>query len=256
MTHDELKDALSALALGALDPAERIEVEAHVRECAECEAELQALLKVVDGIGLEASPVTPPEVLRSRLLARVTAQPQLRSVPPARMTTDVPSRDVRTPDSRPKPAGSWMMPLALAASLVLAAAALVYAFRLQVEVQELRKTAFLLQSADLVRANMKGQASAPNATGLALWSKANGMIFSAAQLPKLPAGRVYQLWTITGTTATSAGLLTPDASGTVRVELPVAGGAARPDAFGLTIEPAGGSSAPTLPIVLLGSAGQ
>lgn len=247
MTHDELKDALSALALGALDPAERIEVEAHVRGCEECQAELQGLLKVVDGIGLAASPVRPPEALRSKVLANATAQTQLS----ASRTTDA-----RAAVLPPKPAGSWMMPLALAASLVLAAAALFYAFRLQVEVQELRKTTFLLQSADLVRANMKGQASAPNATGLALWSKANGMIFSATQLPKLPAGRVYQLWTITGTTATSAGVLTPDANGAVRLELPVAPNAAKPDAFGLTIEPAGGSPAPTLPIVLLGSAGQ
>jgi anti-sigma-K factor RskA len=250
MTHDELKDALSALALGALDSAERIEVEAHVRGCAECQAELQALLKVVDGIGLEASPVTPPEALRNKVLANATAQTQLSAI----RTSDV--RAAVLPPPPPKPAGSWMMPLALAASLVLAAAALIYAFRLQVEVQELRKTTFLLQSADLVRANMKGQASAPNATGLALWSRSNGMIFSAAQLPKLPAGRVYQLWTITGTTATSAGLLTPDASGAVRLELPVPANAAKPDAFGLTIEPAGGSPAPTLPIVLLGSAGQ
>ena len=247
MTHDELKDALSALALGALDSAERIEVEAHVRGCAECQAELQALLKVVDGIGLEAPPVTPPEGLRSKILARATAQPQMRRVP---------LPDGRPATAPPKPAGSWILPLALAASLVLAAAALFYAFRLQTEVEELRKTTRILQAADLVRANMKGQASASNATGLALWSKANGMLFSATQLPALPAGRVYQLWTITGTTATSAGLLTPDATGAVRVELPVAAGAARPDAFGVTIEPAGGSPAPTLPIVLLGSAGQ
>ena len=236
MTHDELKDALSALALGALDSAERIEVEAHVRGCAECQAELQALLKVVDGVGLAASPVTPPDTLRSKVMARVSAEPQLR--------------DVRRPAAR-----SWM-PLALAASLVLAVAALFYAFRLQTEVQKLQKTTQILQATDLVRANMKGQAGAVNATGLALWSKSNGMIFSATQLPALPAGRVYQLWTITGTTATSAGLLTPDASGAVRVELAVPANAARPDAFGLTIEPSGGSPAPTLPIVLLGSAGQ
>jgi anti-sigma-K factor RskA len=252
MTHDELKDALSALALGALDSAERIEVEAHVRGCAECQAELQALLKVVDGIGLEASPVTPPDLLKSKVLSRielerVNAGSQLRTLPPA---------GGRPVVAAPKPAGSWMMPLALAASLVLAAAALLYAFRMQTEVEELRKTARILQSADLVRANMKGQTSAPNATGLALWSKANGMLFSATQLPKLPPGRVYQLWTITGTTATSAGLLTPDASGAVRLELPVPANAARPDAFGVTVEPAGGSPAPTLPIVLLGSAGQ
>jgi anti-sigma-K factor RskA len=247
MTHDELKEALSALALGALDPVERIEVEIHVRGCAECQAELQMLLKVVDGIGLGAAPVTPPESLKSKVLARVTSERDRRDLPPA---------DVRGVVQPPKPASSWMMPLALAASLMVAAAALFYAFRLQTEVEELRRTAQILQSTDLVRANMKGQASAPNATGLALWSQGKGMLFSATQLPALPAGRVYQLWTITGTTATSAGLLTPDGNGAVRLELPVAANAARPDAFGLTIEPAGGSASPTLPIVLLGSAGQ
>ena len=252
MTHDELKEALSALALGALDPAERIEVEAHVRGCAECQAELQALLKVVDGIGLEASPVTPPELLKSKVLSRI----ELERANAGSQTRTLPPTGVRPAVVPPRPAGSWMMPLALAASLVLTAAALLYAFRMQAEVEELRKTARILQSADLVRANMKGQTSAPNATGLALWSKANGMLFSATQLPKLPPGRVYQLWTITGTTATSAGLLTPDAGGSVRLELPVAANAAKPDAFGVTIEPAGGSPAPTLPIVLLGSAGQ
>lgn len=246
MTHDELKDALSALALGALDSAERIEVEAHVRGCAECQAELQSLLKAVDGIGLAASPVTPPDALRTRVMARVSAEPQVR---------DIRRPGAGTVSQEPKQARSWM-PLALAASLVLAAAALFYAFRLQTEVQKLQKTTQILQATDLVRANMKGQAGALNAAGVALWSKSNGMIFSATQLPALPAGRVYQLWTITGTTATSAGVLTPDASGTVRVELAVPANAARPDAFGVTIEPAGGSAAPTLPIVLLGSAGQ
>jgi len=246
MTHDELKDALSALALGALDSAERIEVEAHVRGCAECQAELQALLKVVDGVGLAASPVTPPDTLRSKVMARVSAEPQLR---------DIRRPGVRPVTHKPTQARSWM-PLALAASLVLAALALFYAFRLQTEVQKLQRTTQILQAADLVRANMKGQAGATGATGLALWSKSNGMIFSATQLPALPAGRVYQLWTITGTTATSAGLLTPDASGAVRLELQVPANATKPDAFGLTIEPAGGSAAPTLPIVLLGAAGQ
>ena len=32
-----------------------------------------------------------------------------------------------------------------------------------------------------------------------------GLVFTAERLPALPAGKVYQLWTITGTTATGAG---------------------------------------------------
>jgi anti-sigma factor RsiW len=55
MTHEQLRDLLPALSLGALDADERREVAAHVSTCAECAAELAALERVVDGIGLEAA---------------------------------------------------------------------------------------------------------------------------------------------------------------------------------------------------------
>jgi anti-sigma-K factor RskA len=61
------------------------------------------------------------------------------------------------------------------------------------------------------------------------------------------------LWTITGTVATGAGTFTPDAQGAASVTSIVAPGAALPDAFGVTIEPAGGSTTPTMPIVMVGA---
>jgi len=246
MTHDELKDALSALALGALDPAERDVVQAHVRECAECQAELAVLSRVVDGIGLEAKPVTPPAALRAKVMARVTAQPK-----------QAPS--TFTPRAASKPTSAripLMLPLALAASLILAMAALFYAFTLRGEISDLRKIVGVIQSPDLLSVVVKGQDTAANASGRALWSRSSGLVFSAQRLPPLPAGRVYQLWTITGKTATSAGLMTPDTNGTAFVTMPVSPDAPRPDAFGVTIEPAGGSATPTMPIVMLGASGQ
>jgi anti-sigma-K factor RskA len=77
-----------------------------------------------------------------------------------------------------------------------------------------------------------------------------GVFFSASGLPSLEAGRVYQLWTIKGTTATSAGTMLPDAKGLIVHA--AAGPTERPDAFGVTVEPAGGSAAPTLPVIMLG----
>jgi anti-sigma factor RsiW len=43
MSHDELRDALGAYVLGALEPAERAEVAAHLEGCATCRAELAAI---------------------------------------------------------------------------------------------------------------------------------------------------------------------------------------------------------------------
>jgi anti-sigma-K factor RskA len=149
-----------------------------------------------------------------------------------------------------------LMPLALAASVLIALGALYYAWTLRRDVNELTQIVRIMQAPDLLRVDLKGQATASGAIGRAMWSRSGGLMFMADRLPPLPAGRVYQLWTITGTAATSAGLLTPDANGSAAIRVNVPASAPRPDAFGVTIEPAGGSPAPTLPIVLLGSAGQ
>jgi anti-sigma-K factor RskA len=255
MTHDEIKDALSALALGALDPAERDIVQAHVRECAECQAELAVLGRVVDGIGLEAKPVTPPAALKAKVMARVASTPAGSKPAPATVTP-MPPKIISSGTGAGGSKVGWAMPLALAASLILAAAAVFYSFSLRREVADLRTAAKVIQSPDLLNVVVKGQDVASGASGRALWSRSSGFVFSAQGLPLLPAGRVYQLWTITGKTPTSAGLMKPDANGTAFVTMPVSPDAPRPDAFGVTIEPAGGSRAPTMPIVMLGASGQ
>jgi len=93
----------------------------------------------------------------------------------------------------------------------------------------------------------------PSASGRAFWSRRAGLMFTAEGLTALPAGKVYQLWTIKGAVATGAGIFVPDAAGAASVTAAVAAGAPPPDAFGVTIEPAGGSATPTMPIVLVGA---
>ena len=76
--------------------------------------------------------------------------------------------------------------------------------------------------------------------------RAAAMVFTSTGLPVLPPSSVYELWFIGGGGARPAGLvpLTP---------APVlAAGLAGGDAIGVTVEPAGGSPAPTTtPIVVL-----
>ena len=246
MTHDELRESLSAFALGALDPAEHAEVAAHVAGCAECSAELAALGRVVEANGLDAPPGTPPAALRARVLSRVAAESAAR---PPSVALGKPQSDVVSFTSRRR----WGSGLALAASLALAAAATMYAWTLRSEVQSLRSSMDVLKAPDVLRVDLKGQDPASRATGRAFWSRTAGVMFTADGLPALPAGRVYQLWTIRGATPTSEGIFTLDPSGAASMTSPAAA-AGPPDAFGVTIEPAGGSATPTMPIVLIGKA--
>ena len=240
MTHDELKGSLPALALGALDRDEQALVSAHLATCEDCRAELATLQRVVNGIGLEAEPVTPPAGLRAKVLDRVAREPQT-------------TRPVgRSAGAR----GDWFMPLALAASMLVAAAAAFYAYQMRADLADLRRVNAIVQATDTVRVDLKGQETAAGATARAFWNKGRGLVFQASQLPALPAGRVYQLWTIKGNVPTSAGLLVTDGQGGGSLTITLPADAARPDAFGVTIEPAGGSASPTLPIVLIGATPQ
>jgi len=269
MTHDELRESLPAFALGALDAGERQAVASHLETCAECRAELAELERAVAGIGLDAPPVTPPAHLRSRVLNRIATEPQQSK---AHTLPFAPKHD------RPAPSVNR---LALAAAVTLAVGASIYAFALRSEVASLRDSVAttqaeatrlrgelttlrrnwvevtrvmdVLKAPDMLKVDLKGQANMPGAAGRAFWSRTAGLMFTADRLPPLPAGRVYQLWTITGTVATGAGTFTPDAQGAASVTAPVTAGVAVPDAFGVTIEPTGGSATPTMPIVLVGA---
>jgi anti-sigma-K factor RskA len=248
MTHDELKDALPAYALDALDAADRAAVAAHLPTCPACQAELVVLQRVADGIGLEAPPVTPPASLKARVLGAI----------PARATDSLDAwrqlpRAAQAPAPRRR---SWLLPLAAAAAVALAAWALQYANSLRLENERLHQVQRVMAAPDVLRVELKAQTQAESAFARVFWSRGAGLVLVAERLPVLPAGRVYQLWTITGTAATSAGVLTPREDGTALHAASISPGAARPDAFGITIEPDGGSTAPTLPIVMLGAAGQ
>ncbi|MCU1591498.1 MAG: Anti-sigma-K factor RskA [Frankiales bacterium] len=72
--------AVGAYALGALEPAERAEVERHLRECASCAAEaaefaaLPPLLALVPAEDLDAAPIEPSPGLFERMAAAAAAE--------------------------------------------------------------------------------------------------------------------------------------------------------------------------------------
>ena len=66
-----------AYAVDALDDLERARFEAHLRECAECQAEVDSLREAAASLALDA--VEPPEQLRAEVLAGIETIRPLRA---------------------------------------------------------------------------------------------------------------------------------------------------------------------------------
>lgn len=95
--------------------------------------------------------------------------------------------------------------------------------------------------------SLAGQAVSPASTAKVYWNKqTNAVYVDASGLPEPPEGKVYQVWSLklTPLTPTSIGLLEGfKANGSRIFAVENATGA---EAFGITLEPAGGSKSPTL----------
>lgn len=165
-------------------------------------------------------------------------------------------------------ANPWLTGVLAAAVLVFAVAAIALQVRnahLSDQISNLHAQSTATQN-ELALANSQSNATAwvlsPTASNTTA-TEANGTVFYsyreeslAAQihgLPKLGNGQVYQLWYLGGQggeTATSAGVMQTDASGTVTFN---ATGVPRTfQTFAVSVEPAGGSQQPTTAPILVG----
>jgi anti-sigma-K factor RskA len=277
-SHGPFEESVAAYALDALDAEERRTFEAHLATCRQCANDLAELRKVTTGLALAVDPVAPPPDLKSRTLARATAQPQRRPDQPA----SAPSVAVIRPAVRPSPLLASFAWLAAAAGIALAVASGIYAWSLRAELAAVQKmaddastqadrlraqlllsrqeaarmsqTMAILGAPDVVRVDLKGQSDLTTASAQVYWSATRGVLFlNAGNLPVLDAGRVFELWAVPpGASPQPAGLFTVDPAGLVTTVAPPPGVFPAADAFAITIEPAGGSPQATTPIILVG----
>jgi anti-sigma-K factor RskA len=252
-----------AYALGALDRDESTAFEAHLARCESCRDEVAGLTETAARLAV-AVPAAVSEPLLDRVMQQVRATPQLPPVhaPPGRINGNpspppVPARFLDTGGSvtplRRRAARPRRRALAAAAVIALALAGVTTATRLIAERNHRNELAAVIEDPAARHVALRGVPGEPATGSVSLHVQPSGdAVVDASSLAALDPTKTYELWFLDDQGAHSAATFTPDDSGVARVRFraPVSD----PDLFGVTVEPAGGSDAPTSPIIFQGEA--
>jgi anti-sigma-K factor RskA len=231
MTNGDVHALSGAYVLDALTDIERAAFRRHLASCATCAIEVAELQETAARLADGAWSIPPP-ALRDKVFAEVSRTRQ----------------DAPTPVKPVRPQRNRRL-FTVAAAVVLAAVAATGTFAVQENRLDDQRTVAQAESARVTEV-----LSAPDAT-LRAADLASGGRLTVVVSPTRdqavltmsadrPAGtdRAYQLWLIDDADhAVSAGVLPTDATSATRL----VSGAAAAAVFAVTIEPAGGSTAPT-----------
>lgn len=236
MTHAEMNELYELYALDVLEPELAAEIERHLDErCTYCLEHLRVSLQLTSVLAGTAEPVSPPRLLRERVVASVR-----------------PSR----------PAKNWEFGVIALAAACLALIAFSIASRLAMrnmqerlagliaERDQLRSAVEILSRPETRTVEFGKTENAPH--GRVLVSRNGGLVFVGSQLPQLASNQTFELWLIPATGAPkAAGLFRPnDAGDSVNVSpMPVDPNGTK--AVAVSVEPRQGSSAPTTKPILI-----
>lgn len=240
-----LHDLAPLYAVDALEPDESARFEEHLSQCPQCRSELKDYAEVGAQLAAGAAAEPPPD-LRASVLSAIASTGSSSS----------------TPRSDGGPSGAQVIPLrgrrnrrgfrllAGAAAAAVVAGAALGGWNLgvrseqqqeQLEAQQEDRETRLLSAPDVTthRIDVDGRAAT-----LVVSRAQDAALFVAADLPDPGEGREYQLWLLDGETPL------PDvhfAGGETRIWL--TGDLAQAGGVAMTVEPAGGSTIPTLPLL-------
>jgi len=253
MSHETFDEQVAAYALDALDAGERALFEAHLAGCARCESTLRMSREALAAVALAGPPAVPPPDVKAALMRRVAPLPR-----------------------RAETRRLWLRGALIAAAAMVVGGFLTGMFvaaryeaelgRVARDTSRLREDLARQEAAlgtrvaayqavvDLLRdpgtrvIAMKGAGPNPTAEGRVVWHETAGGHVLVAKLTPAPAGKAYEMWTISGGKPTAVGMFQVDASGQAIHRVPPGGGPV--DVFAITLEPEPGVPAPTGPIVL------
>lgn len=236
--HEHIVKLIPAYALNSLDADEEASVGQHLSGCEICRAELATYEAVVDVMPLAAPDATPSPALKERLMAQIKATPLPET---AETVSLAPSRSER---------GGWQQISEAIQNLLTGPrwrpVALLIIIALVVSNVLLWRQLNAPSPNAWRRISLTGSEVAPEATGIIYISAdgRNGTLI-VDRLPQLSPEQQYQLWLIQDGQRTSGGVFSVDDDGYRGMQIESPQPLQDFGAFGITIEPAGGSPGPT-----------
>lgn len=247
----EIHGATGSYVLNALDPSEVDEFEAHLAVCPTCSREVVEFCETAAELSLLAT-APPPAALKSSIMSAISG---VRVLPPDPVATTAPAEVVHVPQ-RAMPVDELALRRARRRTRILSfavAAALVAALAMggwvvglkqqqqgQIAAPALETQVYRAPDVKITQFTLKNGAQASFVASKSL----NKAFLTSSSLPDPGAGKTYQLWTLRGKEAIPDNLL----SGGKGVDAWFRGDITQASNVALTIEPAGGSQSPTLPI--------
>jgi anti-sigma-K factor RskA len=252
--HEQYADDLALYALDALRGEDRARVDEHLATCAACRLELERLRGDTALVALSAAGPRPPLRARQRLLDAVTRE----------------AREPRAAETSTR--ASWWGWLGWAAT----AAVVVFGLSLwrensalrqglasmnsravesRRELDELRRITAPILDPETQRITLVSTKAAPQPQGKAFYLRnSSSLVFLANNMPALPPRKAYELWLIPVSGAPiPAGVFKPDAHGSASLVNPTLPAAVEAKAFAITVENETGATAPTTPILMMGT---
>lgn len=249
MTEEHVFDLLPGYALEILEEEDLLKVASHLSHCVACSQELESYKAAVNTLTLSVPVQTPAPDLKSRILRSVEAE--ARAAP------------AFNPTHRQEPAvkmeSNWLQRIfsGRQAGLVFAILAIFLILFLSINNFLLWQRVNDLEArvpgdrVQIVRLN--GTSTAPQAEGYVIVFENNHYgSLTVENAPILEDDQQYQIWLIRNGERTNGGVFSVNDTGYGVMQVYSKQPLEVYDSFGITIEPVGGSPAPTGEKILVG----
>lgn len=289
---EELRDLIPAYTIGATTQAETERVQALLPQCPEVAADLRETLALAQALTETVEPIAPPPSLRTKLLAQVAAEAAAQDNEIDTATRSDSSLHVldATPTLPTAPTRNnriaWWLSAAAAALLIITnifwlsqwqalrgaidatrAELVVANDQLETVNAELETASDALESAreredeirDFIRSPQLEIVRLQNAeqtqvVATLLWDQAtNTAQLNVNDLPPVVTGETYQVWLIGADGPTSAGLFQTDEERAGSLQFTATQALQTYNTIGISVEPSGGSAAPTTTPLAVGT---
>lgn len=235
MNREGFEELKESYALGNLSEAERREFERYLAENPSEQAEVDELSSIASLLALAPPEQEPPARLRKRLMNQVRAEAAESGSQGAATSA---SGDYRESWAR-RLFGIRGVVTAAAAAAILGLA--VWNVSLQSEVRDLRDT-------QMNAYELQGSGEAQTVEGKVVKIGEQGAMLVATDLPQLPEGKTYEMWSIDEGQPESCGTFEAGEGPTIET---MGQPMTEAEQFAITVEPEGGSEQPTTePIIV------